>query len=203
VTNSKRPGPEVRKGEIIESAIEVFGKKGYHGATTAEIADEAGLSSRMVFFYFNNKKELFREVLKVCTNELMDALVRGMPPTDDIKTFFKMTTRNFIVFLKENRLKVKILLQSINVLEDPDIKHDLTKIMEDYHNFVFSFLEAAKEKGEIHADVIMETATLFILGLVFIISYAEFLDLAWFGEGDKYTFTIGDYFIDSITPRKK
>jgi AcrR family transcriptional regulator len=203
MVNSKRPGPKIRKEQIIGSAIEIFGRRGYYGATTADIAEEAGLSSRMVFFYFNNKKALFREVLKVCANDLMDALARGMPPPDDIRTFFKMTTRNFIVFLKENRLKVKILIQGINVLEDPDIKNDLTRIIEDYYSFAYSFLEAAKEKGEIHGDVITETATLFVLGLVFIISYAELLDLPWFGEGDEYTFTIGDYFIDSITSGKK
>ncbi|GEM_PF-2116471 len=197
-----KPGQDVRRAQLLEAAIEVFGKKGFYGATTAEIAQVAGLSSRMVFFYFNSKKELYREALQACTRDLMEAITRGMPPPDDIRTFFKMTTRNFIVFLKENSLEVKLLLQSLDALEDPDIRGDMTKIMEDYHLYIFSFLEAARERGTIHEDVIIETATLFILGLVYVISYAEFLDLPWFGKEDEYTFTIGDYFIDAIMMHK-
>lgn len=197
-----RPGPDVRRTQLLEAAIEAFGRKGYRGATTAEIARAAGLSSRMVFFYFNSKKELYREVLRVCSQDLMQALARGMPPPDDMRTFFKMITRNFIVFLKENSLKVKLLLQNLDVIEDADIREDLVRIVEGYHLYVFSFLEAARERKEIHEDVNIETATLFILGLVFVISYAELLELPWFGKDDQYTFTIGDYFIDAITVRR-
>jgi len=44
----KRPGAKVRKQQIIEAAIKVFGEKNFHWATTKEIAQGAGISERVI-----------------------------------------------------------------------------------------------------------------------------------------------------------
>jgi AcrR family transcriptional regulator len=50
--------PEKRE-KIINSALEVFSDNEYKKASTDTIAYKAGISKGLLFYYFNNKKELY------------------------------------------------------------------------------------------------------------------------------------------------
>lgn len=56
--------PLDKKHRIIDAAIKLISKKGYHGATTSLIAKEAGVSQGLIFHYFGNKEGLFFSLLK-------------------------------------------------------------------------------------------------------------------------------------------
>jgi AcrR family transcriptional regulator len=49
---------EARRMQILMGAAQVFGEKGYHQATTKEIAKAAGVSEGTIYNYFENKREL-------------------------------------------------------------------------------------------------------------------------------------------------
>lgn len=193
------PGPEARKRQILDAAAEVFGQKGYTAATAAEIAEKAGLSPGSVFHYFGNKKELFRETLRSCSADLREAMARGNPPSDDIKTFMKMTSRNFMVYLIENQAKVKILFHSPDTLADQDMKYEYRRVMEDLYEFVYSKLEDARKRGELPQDIYVRGITEYMLGFSFFVSYLAFLDVGWFKTDGAYQFKDGDYLIDYLT----
>lgn len=55
---------ERHKQEIIESALYLFGKKGYKDTTIEEIAEHAQFSKGAIYFYFPSKEHLFHEILK-------------------------------------------------------------------------------------------------------------------------------------------
>ena len=44
--------------KILQSAIEMYAKKGYHSTTVDEIAAEAGVSTGSAYRYFRNKKDM-------------------------------------------------------------------------------------------------------------------------------------------------
>lgn len=50
--------------QILISAEKIFAEKGYGGATTQAIADDAGLPKANVHYYFPTKERLYLEVLK-------------------------------------------------------------------------------------------------------------------------------------------
>jgi AcrR family transcriptional regulator len=49
---------EARRNQILDAAASVFAKKGYHRATTKEIASVAGVSEGTIYNYFDNKADL-------------------------------------------------------------------------------------------------------------------------------------------------
>lgn len=54
-----------RRAEILSAAFEEFAAKGYKGATIKSIAEEAGLQSpALIYWYFPDKEALFREVVE-------------------------------------------------------------------------------------------------------------------------------------------
>ncbi|MBI1923498.1 TetR/AcrR family transcriptional regulator [Candidatus Poribacteria bacterium] len=47
-----------RRQEILEAAVIVFSKKGYHLATIGDIASEAGIAQGTMYLYFKSKEDL-------------------------------------------------------------------------------------------------------------------------------------------------
>jgi AcrR family transcriptional regulator len=55
--------PDERRDEILDSAVQVFGRNGYKRTTLAEVAERAGVSAGTVCHYFGSKAALFEEVI--------------------------------------------------------------------------------------------------------------------------------------------
>ena len=51
------------KEKIFNAALKVFAKKGFSAATTAEIAEEAGVAQGTIFRYYKTKKDILRGVM--------------------------------------------------------------------------------------------------------------------------------------------
>lgn len=198
---ARRPGAEVRRKQILDAAAEAFGKKCYHSATTKEIARAAGLSERTIFLYFENKKELYRQAVKRAHRELFEALGRAAPPMDDIRAFLKMSERNFLSFLEENPLKVKLIFQALDAMGDEDLRDDIRDTFQSLYELFYAIIEKAKKRGEINEGVSTLSAVVSILGFHFVLANAVFLELDWFaGEEDIYS--VVDVFADFVANRE-
>ncbi len=60
---------ESRRSQILEASARVFSEKGYHRATTKEIADMAGISEGTIYNYFANKADLLINLLNFLTDQ--------------------------------------------------------------------------------------------------------------------------------------
>ncbi|MBZ0217252.1 MAG: TetR/AcrR family transcriptional regulator [Fimbriimonadaceae bacterium] len=54
-----------RKREIIDAAAKVFAEKGFHGASTKDIAVSLGIQQGSLYHYFRSKSEALEEVCRV------------------------------------------------------------------------------------------------------------------------------------------
>src|SRR5262247_625825 len=57
---------EERRAAIIQAVRRVFAEKGFHGTTTRELAEAAGVSEALLFKHFPNKETLFSAMLFAC-----------------------------------------------------------------------------------------------------------------------------------------
>ncbi|MBW1600151.1 TetR/AcrR family transcriptional regulator [Streptomyces sp. JJ38] len=55
----RRVPRQVREQQMIDVAVQVFAKRGYHAASVDEIAELAGVSKPMVYLYLDSKENLF------------------------------------------------------------------------------------------------------------------------------------------------
>ena len=55
----QRLSGEERRQAVLESACRVFSRSSYRGATTAEIAREAGISEPILYRHFGSKRDLY------------------------------------------------------------------------------------------------------------------------------------------------
>lgn len=55
---------EETRRRLVESAAEVFGRRGYDGTTVAEIARNAGLTSGAIYAHYQNKSDLLMSTIE-------------------------------------------------------------------------------------------------------------------------------------------
>src|SRR3954452_16222750 len=55
--------PDIRRNEILDSAVLAFGQNGYKRTTLADVAARAHVSAGTVSHYFGSKASLFEEVI--------------------------------------------------------------------------------------------------------------------------------------------
>ncbi|KWV33714.1 TetR family transcriptional regulator [Micromonospora rifamycinica] len=55
----KRLPRAVREQQMLDAAVKVFSRRGFHAASMDEIAEDAGISKPMVYAYLGTKEELF------------------------------------------------------------------------------------------------------------------------------------------------
>jgi TetR/AcrR family fatty acid metabolism transcriptional regulator len=58
---SKAP-PVDKRRHILDAAIRVFARQGFHSTRVSDIADEAGVAYGLVYHYFNSKDEVLNEL---------------------------------------------------------------------------------------------------------------------------------------------
>lgn len=62
--------------QIIEAAIKLFAKKGYHATSMQEIADESGVSKGSVYNHFDSKEKLMLSIFKYYYDLLIEKIAR-------------------------------------------------------------------------------------------------------------------------------
>lgn len=70
--------PEERLVAVANAARKVFGRKGYRGTRTADVAAEAGMSAGLIFNYVESKEALFYTVFAVSFG-LFDEALPSLP----------------------------------------------------------------------------------------------------------------------------
>ena len=67
---------------IIDASIELFSKRGFHATTTSEIAEAAGVTKGLIYYYFKSKEEILSHVvnslLEDATSITMDFVQEGI-----------------------------------------------------------------------------------------------------------------------------
>ncbi len=73
----------VRQQRILDAALRVFSRKGYHDASVDEIAGESQTSKGGVYFHFPGKEAIFLHLLDRTTARLRDKIDESMARHDD------------------------------------------------------------------------------------------------------------------------
>jgi TetR/AcrR family fatty acid metabolism transcriptional regulator len=105
--SSERKGP--KHDRILEAAVKVFARKGFHNSRIAEIAVEAGVASGTIYLYFRNKDDILISVFEESLDQIIGEVERdlaGIPdPRDRLRRFIWLHLR----MLREHRELAEVL----------------------------------------------------------------------------------------------
>ncbi|KXK60813.1 TetR family transcriptional regulator [Micromonospora rosaria] len=70
----------VREQQMLDAAVRVFSRRGYHAASMDDIAELAGISKPMVYAYLGTKEELFVACLHREGTRMLEAIAGAAAP---------------------------------------------------------------------------------------------------------------------------
>lgn len=70
----------VREQQMLDAAVRVFSRRGFHAASMDEIAEDAGISKPMVYAYLGTKEELFVACLHREGTRMLEAIAGAAAP---------------------------------------------------------------------------------------------------------------------------
>jgi AcrR family transcriptional regulator len=86
---TKRLPRAIREQQMLDAAIHVFSRRGFHAASMDDIAEAAGISKPMLYAYLGSKEALFIACLHREGTRMAEAIVAvvepGLPPDEQLR----------------------------------------------------------------------------------------------------------------------
>jgi AcrR family transcriptional regulator len=103
------PGPE-RKRIILEQAMELFSRRGFHGASIDAIVAASGITKPVLYDHFSSKGDLYIQVCKHIRERLLAAGNQVVTPSRGIAERIRAGVEAFFEFAEQNPAAIRILL---------------------------------------------------------------------------------------------
>ena len=97
---------EMRKWQILDIALNHFIRYGFYGTSTRKIAEEAGISSGLMFHYFPNKLALYEALVEIGCEKLTNDSGEGESPM----MFFEKQVEWFLSVATQNDFAAKMFV---------------------------------------------------------------------------------------------
>jgi TetR/AcrR family transcriptional regulator, fatty acid metabolism regulator protein len=150
---------------ILDAAVHVFARQGFHSCRVSDIADEAGVAYGLVYHYFESKDQ----VLDTLFEERWDFLLEAIRQTDahDMPARGKLfAIASFIVdSYRHDPDLMKVIVVEVTRAANTFGAAHLGRITEAYA-LIRGIVEKAQQAGEFRTDVTAEFAALAFYGAI-------------------------------------
>jgi AcrR family transcriptional regulator len=139
-----------RRQALVEAAMRVFSEGSYAGATTAQIAREAGVSEPILYRHFASKRELYVACLDEAWRRIrmrIEAEIEARGAAEGWRAMGPATMRDMKVLVPS------LWMQAITEAgEDPEIRRHVRGHMREVHDFFADVLRRVQVEGGVNAD---------------------------------------------------
>ncbi|MDT5010027.1 MAG: hypothetical protein QOH57_1644 [Mycobacterium sp.] len=108
---TKRLPRAVREQQMLDAAVEMFSRNGYHETSMDAIAAEAQISKPMLYLYHGSKEELFGACLNRELGRFIEAVRADIDLEQSPKDLLRTTIRSFMHYIDANRASWIVLYQ--------------------------------------------------------------------------------------------
>jgi TetR/AcrR family fatty acid metabolism transcriptional regulator len=150
---------------ILDAAIRVFARRGFHHCRVSDVADEAGVAYGLVYHYFDSKEEilntLFLERWEIMLEAIAEIDARDLPVRDKLYSI-----AGFIIdsYRHDPDLMKVIIVEVTRAANSFGAAH-LGKITEAYRQ-ISGIVAQAQRRGEFRDSVSPEFAAMAFYGAI-------------------------------------
>ncbi|WP_123041096.1 TetR/AcrR family transcriptional regulator [Cohnella candidum] len=101
-----------KKLQILEAAMRLFARQGFHATSIQEIVDELGMAKGSIYFYFKSKDELLLSIFEYYGEQLYNGMAEqpgeeGLSPREALRVQLERQIR----FIRENVEFIQMLIK--------------------------------------------------------------------------------------------
>ncbi len=143
-------GPEEKRRQILDAAVRVFARKGFHTSRVGDIAEEAGVAHGLLYHYFSSKDEVletvFRENWGVLLERIHAVEESGEPAREQLRHVAAILLRTW---LHEPDV-VRVLVREI--ARSPEVQERIGELVKPLGS-IRRMIERGQKAGELRPDV--------------------------------------------------
>ncbi len=164
-TAQRLPAAE-RRQALVEAAVRVFSARGYAGATTAEIAREAGVSEPILYRHFRSKRELYLACVEAAWHAFRREVQRAIAETEDPADYTLAIARAARAYHERRHGPTVLWIQALTEgADDPQIRRFLRRHVREVHAFIRGIIDEARAAGGVPADRDVDAEAWISLGI--------------------------------------
>jgi TetR/AcrR family transcriptional regulator, fatty acid metabolism regulator protein len=150
---------------ILDAAVRVFARQGFHTCRVSDIADEAGVAYGLVYHYFSSKEEildtLFLERWDVMLSAITETDASDRAPRDKLHAIATFIVESY----RHDPDLMKVIVVEVTRAANTFGRTHLAKIREAYEQ-IAGIVAQAQRDGLFRTEVTPEFAALAFYGLV-------------------------------------
>lgn len=142
---------EQRKNKILESALDLFVRKGYGETKIADIAQAADMSMGLLFRYFDSKEKLYEALIRIGCEKLK---MEFLHTNDSPLVVLKMSAENIFKMVSTNSFAAKMFVLMENAQHLDSLPSDLKEMLAESSKLIkktIPIIEQGQASGEIRA----------------------------------------------------
>ena len=126
---------------ILDAAVRVFARSGYHGARVGDIAEEAGVAHGLLYHYFSSKEEVLATVFRENWRALLETLHRVEADDEPADEKLRGVTKVILRSWRNDPDLVRVMVRE--VARSPHLQAQVDEVRE-----VFLVLQRIVEEGQ-------------------------------------------------------
>lgn len=145
-----------RKEAILAAAADEFATHGYAAASLNRIIETAGISKGSLYYYFDDKADLFSSVVEATMERLL-TVMEGLALSDLEASNYWPTVREVglrsIDLMKEDTWYVRLAMAFPRLRDEPEAVEGVRPMLEWSREFTTTFLRRGRELGAVRRDL--------------------------------------------------
>ena len=141
---------EEKRRLILDAAVRVFARSGFHTSRVGDIAEEAGVAHGLLYHYFSSKDEvletIFREQWGVLVDRIAAVEESGEPAVDQLRHVAAIVLRNW----RHQPDVIRVLVREI--ARSPEVQERIGELVKPIAA-VRRIIERGQANGELRADL--------------------------------------------------
>ena len=173
MTATRLPAAE-RRQAIVDAALRVFAGGSYSGATTAEIAREAGVSEPILYRHFGSKRELYLVCLGAAWESLRAALDAKLEEYGDAEAVNAVGQAAREFHASGGVKPVTLWMQALTEAgEDAGIQDFLRSQLREVHDYIADAVRRSQRAGGVPQDRDPEAEAWIFVGAALLLAFAD------------------------------
>ena len=146
---------QARRAQVLRHAKRIFARKGYHKTNVADIIARAGIARGTFYLYFQNKKDLFEELLEQVVGELTSRIerLRIAPGRPDPVQQLRDNLERVLAYVLTERELTDILLN-----HSTGFDRELDEKIQDFYDRIAALIQRSLDLG-IQMNLVRESNT--------------------------------------------
>lgn len=154
---------EAARRHIMRAAAGEFARLGFDQANINVIAEQAGIGKGTIYLYFENKRELFLEMLRSIAQTQLAAVRSALAQEGTLQQRLERMFRTFARLAEEESDDFNVYMSALYGVNQA-FQKEATKLLRDYVAVIALMLEQSQARGEIRMRDVEATA-LMVLSL--------------------------------------